>query len=150
MTDGAPRKTCTKCRLDKPETVFGKDGHGRRGSTCNTCRNEKRRARGEHARRIRPRETSEDRHARLLWFNYKLTPEQYAVLLDAQGGVCAICRRTPGAAKRLAVDHCHATGVVRALLCIYCNVTVGRYEAYREAVAAYLATYGAGNPLIDQ
>ena len=150
MTDETPSKTCKKCRLNKPEAAFGKDGRGRRGSTCNTCRNEKRRIRGEHIRRTRTRETPEERRTRLLWFNYKLTPEQYAALLAAQSGACAICRRKPQANKRLAVDHCHVTGVVRALLCTYCNVTVGAHEAYRDAVATYLATYGAGNPLLNQ
>ncbi|MFJ4974170.1 endonuclease VII domain-containing protein [Streptomyces coeruleorubidus] len=79
---------------------------------------------------------------------YKITPEQYSQLLEAQGGVCAICGRPPEERKRLAVDHCHSTHVVRALLCTACNLTVGRYERYHEAVAAYLAAYGSGNPLL--
>ena len=55
---------------------------------------------------------------------YGITPEAYSAMLAAQGGACAICRaREPGMkkAKRLYVDHCHATGVVRGLLCFKCN-----------------------------
>ena len=38
-------------------------------------------------------------------------------MLEAQGGVCAICRAAPAAH----VDHDHETGAVRALLCFNCN-----------------------------
>jgi hypothetical protein len=68
----------------------------------------------------------------------------------AQGGACAICRSEPEVNKPLAVDHCHATGVVRALLCNLCNLQIGVYEQTRQAAVTYLATYGAGNPLLQQ
>lgn len=138
MTDQAT-KACRKCKEVKPETVFGKDGRGRRGWTCNSCRNKTRKGRVE---------TPAQRLTRKLWQEYKLTPEQHTAILHAQNGVCAICRKPPGGGKRLAVDHCHATGVVRALLCTGCNVAVGRYESHRNAAEAYLAVYGAGNPLL--
>lgn len=46
---------------------------------------------------------------------------EYAALRVVQGGVCALCRRATGQAKRLAVDHDHRTGQVRGLLCSPCN-----------------------------
>jgi len=52
---------------------------------------------------------------------YGLAPGDYARLLEAQGGVCALCREATGAVRRLAVDHDHATGEVRGLLCMPCN-----------------------------
>nr|WP_279494490.1 endonuclease VII domain-containing protein [Actinocrispum wychmicini] len=52
---------------------------------------------------------------------YGITAEQYAALYTLQGGRCAICRRATGRGKRLAVDHNHATGEVRGLLCKPCN-----------------------------
>lgn len=44
----------------------------------------------------------------------------YAAMLAAQGGHCAICPSEP-ATRRLHVDHDHATGEVRGLLCFRCN-----------------------------
>lgn len=50
------------------------------------------------------------------------TVEQREVLLKAQDGRCTICglRETKNS-RRLAVDHCHATGKIRGLLCDNCN-----------------------------
>jgi hypothetical protein len=49
-----------------------------------------------------------------------VTDAEYARLLEAQGGHCALCPNTPKT-RRLHVDHDHATGKVRGLLCHRCN-----------------------------
>lgn len=139
-------KVCVRCDETKPETAFHRDGPVRRESTCKACRNEMRRIRG---RSDRPR-TPEERRRRRLWETYRLTEAQYAELLEAQGGACAICMAEPQPGKPLAVDHCHARGVVRALLCNVCNLQIGVYERTREVAAEYLARYGDGNPLLNQ
>jgi len=54
---------------------------------------------------------------------YHLTVEQYEALIRKQGGVCAVCKRHTG--KHLHVDHDHATGKVRGLLCPTCNSALG-------------------------
>lgn len=145
-------RACVRCEETKPESAFHRRGEGRRMSICGDCRNEVRRVKGlnkgRSKDRYRPQETPEERFRRKLWYEYKLTCEQYEALVQAQGGVCAICETAPEAGKRLVIDHCHATGVVRALLCTYCNVVVGAYENHREAAAKYLAVYGNGNPLL--
>jgi hypothetical protein len=60
---------------------------------------------------------------------YGLTVDELDCLIDEQGGKCAICRQPPpgvsGTAATLHVDHCHATGRVRALLCSKCNTAIG-------------------------
>lgn len=56
---------------------------------------------------------------------YGITLEQYSNMLDAQGGVCAICESHDKAFAHLAVDHCHTTGKVRGLLCNKCNRAIG-------------------------
>lgn len=72
---------------------------------------------------------------------YGLTPEDYEQLLAAQGGACAICRKPPKVGKPLNVDHCHATGAVRGLLCFRCNFGMsffGEDPATLERAAAHL------------
>ena len=62
---------------------------------------------------------------------YGISEEQYSEMVVRQGGVCASCgepetERSPkGYLRALAVDHDHATGRVRALLCGACNRTLG-------------------------
>jgi hypothetical protein len=51
---------------------------------------------------------------------YGITLNNYKMLLAEQDGKCAICLITPKK-RRLAVDHNHATGQVRGLLCTICN-----------------------------
>lgn len=45
-------------------------------------------------------------HAKRIDELYGITPEEYAAILAAQGGVCFICHRPPGRV-RLSVDHDH-------------------------------------------
>jgi hypothetical protein len=60
--------------------------------------------------------------------NYGISRADYDAMHDAQGGLCAICRRSPvgrGKVDILVVDHCHETGEVRGLLCGNCNIGIG-------------------------
>ena len=56
---------------------------------------------------------------------YQMTTEEYATLLVAQGGVCAICGGVQKTGRCLEVDHAHDTGRVRGLLCGRCNRALG-------------------------
>jgi hypothetical protein len=74
---------------------------------------------------------------------YGLSPEEYREMLRQQGGVCAICRK-PG--RALEIDHCHATNVVRGLLCRKCNSGLGQFDDDPDALraaAAYVEAFGA-------
>jgi Recombination endonuclease VII len=59
---------------------------------------------------------------------YSLTPEQYDAMLEAQDGVCAICKNPSKDGRRLHVDHDHTTDKNRGLLCSMCNKSVERVE----------------------
>lgn len=60
---------------------------------------------------------------------YNITADQYYVMLSEQNNCCSICGVTEEHNnKKLAVDHCHETGKVRALLCHNCNVGLGNFK----------------------
>ena len=61
--------------------------------------------------------------------NYNLTTEEYDIKLIEQNYSCAICNiHRDDYSKDFAVDHCHETGKVRALLCNNCNVGLGFFK----------------------
>jgi hypothetical protein len=60
-----------------------------------------------------------------LRIKFGVTLEEYERLLVLQDGVCAICKRPCSSGRRLAVDHCHKTGMIRGLLCKACNTAIG-------------------------
>lgn len=74
-------------------------------------------------------------------------------MLAAQGGLCAICRQPPTeklnqhiGVRGLHVDHDHATGAVRGLLCTNCNGSLGKMKDSPEllrAAADYLEFHRA-------
>jgi hypothetical protein len=61
---------------------------------------------------------------------YGITVEDYDVMLTSQNGGCAICgaEKPGGRTRYFAVDHCHATGDVRGLLCTKCNRGLGLFN----------------------
>lgn len=80
-------------------------------------------------------EAQSARRARHLKATYGITPADFDAVYQAQAGQCAICPKalrhpdddesngvTPN------IDHDHKSGVVRGLLCAYCN----RYRIGRE------------------
>lgn len=58
---------------------------------------------------------------------YGITHDEYVTLLDAQGGVCAICGNNESGRdpRQMSVDHDHKTGAIRGLLCNRCNPMLG-------------------------
>ncbi|WP_081262887.1 endonuclease VII domain-containing protein [Stutzerimonas stutzeri] len=60
---------------------------------------------------------------------YGITVDNYEQMYAEQSGLCAICHQPPAAGKLLHVDHCHASGVVRGLLCHQCNWYLGKVDS---------------------
>ena len=73
---------------------------------------------------------------------YDLTPEAFAQKLADQCGRCACCQDPlPTKKWQIAIDHDHATGRTRDLLCRWCNLTLGHAKddpARLRATLAYL------------
>lgn len=98
-------KTCFRCKITKSFTQFHKDKWSRDGLTsyCNTCATERNR-----------------------FSSYGVTPEEMQTMKDNQSGECAWCGTHESELSRgLMLDHDHATGRVRRLLCHNCNVIEG-------------------------
>ena len=96
------------------------------GSLCKACVTRKvREWKAEHPERFREQ-------VRKSWLKkkYGLTPERYDEILSAQGGVCAICSCAPSDPRgfNMHVDHDHATGLVRGILCGPCNAGLGSFR----------------------
>ena len=85
---------------------------------------------------------------------YGLTRLQLGDMVAAQNGVCAICGEEERSVIRgkkisLSIDHCHASGSVRALLCADCNLGLGKFRdnpAFLRAAADYLDRYALREP----
>lgn len=133
--------TCTRCGRELPVSAFYLRREPRskmgRQSWCKTCQNERINA---YRRTQAPEHRAALRRASQLRL-YGLTPETFDAMLTEQNGRCAICRNEPDA-RGLVVDHCHATGRVRGLLCVPCNVGLGNFaenEAIMRSAIEYLA-----------
>ena len=77
---------------------------------------------------------------------YGITLEDYYKILKFQGGVCAVCKKSPDGRGKLHVDHNHITGIIRGLLCYSCNAGLGKFkedpELFRRAVVYLKASSG--------
>lgn len=72
---------------------------------------------------------------------YGIDLDDYTRLLSSQGGGCASC----GGVEMLCVDHDHDTGVIRGILCHWCNVSAGLLQessARARQLAAYMERHG--------
>jgi hypothetical protein len=57
---------------------------------------------------------------------YGISVDEFGALLEAQGGLCAVCKAdVPGGKGNWHVDHDHTSGAVRGLLCHHCNLMLG-------------------------
>ena len=129
------QKYCAKCGKARPYKAFSK-GNSADGlrSRCKACTSEDSRAYKQQRKAISWKRL------------YGLTEEAYRKIHEAQGGVCAICKQPEtrvfkgGVVGLLSVDHDHATGQVRGLLCAYCNHRLGHIEngAWLRAALDYL------------
>ena len=137
-------RTCPKCSESKPLISFtaNKNGRNGRNTHCRACQASKMRDwRARNADHIQKQQRKD-------WLNrkYGISLAEYDEILGAQGGRCAICREEGSVLRdgstRLAVDHDHATGRVRGILCLSCNQAIAlleQYDHWIENALTYLA-----------
>ncbi len=83
-----------------------------------------------------------ERNKRYNLRKYGLTLDEFEKMLGQQNNRCAICGGPPRSKKGLHVDHNHATGEVRGLLCYLCNhamAAVDQTDNWCEKAAEYAA-----------
>ena len=99
---------CAKCSTTKaPDQFYKKNREGRLDTTCKACR-------------------IIDQRQKTLG----VSEEDYRRMYTHQHGKCGIChtRLYSKRYKAFAVDHDHATGRIRGLLCGQCNLALGGFK----------------------
>ncbi len=156
--------TCTKCRVVKSLSEFSPSCQHRSGRFpwCKVCKTDyqakyintvpREERAAKYAAWRAQRDADKEARARYLRRGsvyslkrrYGITEHLAVELAAYQGGVCAICGSLPDTTRKrggLHVDHNHATGAVRGLLCERCNLGLGFFDdtlARLTAAIAYL------------
>lgn len=81
-----------------------------------------------------------------------ITVDRYLQMLEEQDFKCAICRQEETCKdpkhdriRRLSIDHCHNTQMVRGLLCHSCNTAIGKFKddtQMMQRAIAYIHNHG--------
>lgn len=123
------KRKCYKCEEIKSLCDFHRDRTQAQGHSyeCKKCRLSSNIIRAQSPKK--KKSSAEYEFKRGLRRNYNMTIEQYNVMFNAQEGKCACCGKHQDNCKRkLAVDHDHDTGAIRALLCDNCNPGIGYFK----------------------
>ena len=105
-------KICSRCKEEKPISLFSKHKLGKNGihSVCRECQS---------------RSTVGYQRKK----SCGVDTDGYQIMLEHQESRCAICGVHVDDCKRaLAVDHDHETGFARGLLCGSCNMGLGYFK----------------------
>lgn len=126
------KSKCAICKEVKPLSAFYKNRCRKNGhdSLCIPCK-----------KVTRPKTGRRDN----LKTRYNITPEEWTEMFTKQNQRCAVCKTTESAYRnnkpRFCVDHCHATGKIRGILCSKCNAAIGMIDENPEilkGIAEYL------------
>lgn len=163
-----PEKACTRCRIVKPLNRFHgmSKGYDGKQPKCITCMKEldstpqARERRRAYTARFRKsphgsawfKEYESSTHGRRIKRasqirrQFGLDDEDLARMYDSQDRKCPGCSSPLLLDSETHIDHCHATGVVRGLLCRGCNTALGLVRDKPDAMrrlADYLELHGA-------
>lgn len=110
-------KVCSRGHAFTPANTYHRHGGGRMCRACIEVRGQR-----PMSEEQKQKKRGKDKLYRL-WLRFGLTRAMFDAMLAEQGAACAICRVEFTATPQ--VDHCHATGAVRGLLCLRCNAGIG-------------------------
>lgn len=142
-------KTCAKCHRRRKQCLFYQAAVGLNEvmAVCKKCEAVARvaweKANPEKDSALRKRR---DNHNHLQ-ANFGLTVEQFEQLCEKGGSPCQICKRPERQKRRISLDHDHATGRLRGILCSKCNTLLGYADddpSLLESAASYLRTADLG------
>jgi hypothetical protein len=133
-----PDKTCPRCARTFPLEGFAINRTRSRGISayCLECHNTIVRE-----NRLKNHGSTRNFH---LKERYGVTEQEVAAMIEAQDGLCAICRTKPAEH----VDHDHETGAIRGILCFTCNVGLGNFGDDGELL--WLASHYLERHAIDE
>lgn len=111
------KPTCPKCNVNP------KDGSQ---SYCLECRK-------NWSRQYRETPSYQKLAIRSKAKRFGMTYEEVIELFEKQNKSCAICNKeqpllSHSGYDTLHIDHCHATGKSRGLLCTHCNTALGKFR----------------------
>lgn len=122
IPDDVVERKCCRCRVIKHKSDFKPYQWKLSSPYCEICRFQN---------------STKDYHKNRshLKNRFGLDIKEYESLLIQQNYACAICKKpesalgtkTDGSPKRLSVDHCHETKIIRGLLCQRCNSGIGMF-----------------------
>lgn len=128
---------CATCGIEKHNDCFEKQkNRPNPRKTCKTCRYSKRdrqKERERHRAYMRERRKSDPATVRKNWERSVYGAAKEDICIES----CMIC----GSIERLCIDHDHATGEIRGILCSKCNSGLGMFRdsvCLLEKAASYL------------
>lgn len=135
-----PNRACVQCERDRENAARAANPERRReqnrraAKKARTLYPERERAKVKAWKLANPDKV----RAMFLRKKWGMTPDQFDALLAKQDGGCAICGTSAWGSRGPQVDHDHESGFIRGILCVNCNVGLGRLEKHLSEARAYI------------
>ena len=144
-------KKCTKCGVEKPLSEFNKNKSKKDGfqSSCKICHRLQSKdhyslnkpKRWEYAKNYYKSNIEKIKcqdKQRWLRKKYNMDETDFLRIKKQQNGKCAICFSELKNGFLVHIDHDHKTGIVRGVLCRWCNTGLGHFRDSEENLKSAL------------